>query len=100
MALDLRDIRANTSKYAGRDSGWEEGFAGPCAICSRPVKEGSGVMVHLHGGGGTVVTEAEAQAGMTAEGETLNPNADLGGYPIGPECYRKNKAALKPYVAA
>lgn len=69
---------------------WREGFAGPCILCNAPVKNGSGVMVHLHCGGGSLVTEEEAK--------TLDPAADLGGYPIGPECYRRHKAALQPYV--
>ena len=78
-----------------------DGFAGPCLACDAPVKEGSGVMVHLHMGGGTIVTEVEArawEAECAADKTRTCDSGDLGGYPIGPECYRKHKAKLKPYV--
>ena len=46
-------------------------------------------MVHVHGGGYCVVTEAEA--------DTMDPCADLGMQPIGSECFRKHKRVLEPY---
>lgn len=60
-----------------------------CVICGRGIKAENPPMVHLHDGGWCIVTEEEATA--------LSPNADMGFYPIGPECLRKHPE-IKPYV--
>lgn len=97
----LRNEVAAARNERRRNAAWNDGFAGPCLLCDAPVKEGSGVMVRLHMGGGTIVTQEEAlawEAKCAADPDRTCDSGDLGGYPIGPECYRKHKAVLKPYV--
>ena len=66
------------------------GAAYPCVICGKAVTTPNPWMVHLHGGGGYIVTEEEA--GTMPEAE------DLGLYPIGAECLRQHPE-VKPYAA-
>jgi len=62
----------------------------PCLLCGRPVKLTSQTAwVHQHNGGASIVTEEEA-----AE---LDPRAEMGWWPIGPDCL-KSHPELKPYV--
>lgn len=69
-------------------AGWNG--ADHCQLCGAPiVDQAKAVMVHVHNGGCDVVTEEEAA--------TLDPCADLGMQPIGPECFRKHKKILEPY---
>ena len=60
-----------------------------CVICGRGIKAEHPRMVHVHDGGLAVVTNEEAA--------TMNDAADLGLYPIGPECLKKHPR-IKPYV--
>lgn len=50
-----------------------------CLLCEAPVRKGSSRWLHMGNGGGYLVTPEEI-----AE----NPNGDLGGFPIGPDCWR------------
>ncbi len=59
----------------------------PCVVCGRACKNPVW-MLHLWGGN-DAVTEDEAS--------TLNPNADMGMYPVGSDCLRKHPE-LKPYA--
>jgi len=69
----------------------------PCLVCGKGCKDnGKAVWVHLHEGGSVIVDEEEADR-LNAEGHS---NADLGGYPIGPDCYKKHKAKLQPFVVS
>ena len=66
----------------------------PCAVCGRMVDTNKAHwMVHLHKGGFMAVTEAEAEALNATHGD----NADMGGFPVGPEC-AKNLPELRPYL--
>jgi hypothetical protein len=101
--LEIEEIMAapEIRERNGKKDPWKDGFVGPCLVCGAPVKKGSGVMVHLHMGGGTIVTQEEAaawEARCAADPEWTSDSGDLGGYPIGPACYRKHKKVLKPYV--
>ena len=60
-----------------------------CIICGRGIKAVAPASVHVHGGGSLVVTEEEAA--------TMSAAADVGIYPIGPECL-KNHPEMKAYV--
>lgn len=55
----------------------------PCLLCQRPVKRGRGVMVGLSADQSVIV----------------KPENSTSFFPIGPECYRKHKEALAPFVA-
>lgn len=81
----------NTERYpcrAGED---------PCLVCGKPIKQANQHhMVHLHNGGWTAVTEAEA-AELDARDHAKGVTADLGGWPIGPDCLRQHPELL-PYV--
>ena len=66
----------------------------PCVVCGKPVPNPR-YMVHLHGGGGVLVTEEELPA-LLQSGE-LTENADLYFYPIGQDCLRQHPE-LKPYA--
>lgn len=100
--LDITNLRNTDAIERNRKRDpWRDGFAGPCLLCGAPVRDGSGVMVHLHMGGGTIVTESEArewEAQCAADPDRGCDSGNLGGYPIGPECYRKHKAVIKPYA--
>jgi len=66
----------------------------PCAICGKGVKRGNEAgMVHIHGGGGVIVTEEEARERNARDGD----GGDLGGFPVGRECLR-NHPEIAPYV--
>ena len=83
--LDLRpltpkDYHKNLSKA---------GVLPTCAICGRGIKATNPRYVHIHNGGRAVVTDEEAS--------TLDPVADMGVFPIGPECLRKHPE-VRPYL--
>lgn len=66
----------------------------PCAVCGRMVDTNkSHWSVHLHHGGFVAVTEAEAEA----LNETDERSADMGCFPVGPEC-AKAHPGLRPYL--
>jgi hypothetical protein len=60
-----------------------------CAICGRGIKAKNPQSVHVHAGGAAIVTEEEAAI--------LSAAADMGWFPIGPECLRKHPE-IKPYA--
>lgn len=60
----------------------------PCALCGLPVVNVR-YEVHVHDGGGKLVTEEEAA--------TMDPAADLGFHPVGPDCVRRHPE-LRPYL--
>lgn len=60
----------------------------PCAICGLPVVNVR-YEVHVHNGGGSLVTDEEA-AGM-------DPAGDLGFHPVGTDCVRAHPE-LRPYL--
>lgn len=64
------------------------GDYGPCVVCGRDIKGKNPSFVHVHGGGMYAVTEEEA--------EGMNPQADCGFQPVGPDCLRKHPE-LKSY---
>lgn len=70
-----------------------DGLDGRCVLCSAPVRAERATYVHVHEGGSHIVTEAEAE-----ELNKSKSGLDLGFLPIGPECARKNRAALKSYA--
>lgn len=77
-------IMIQVSKYISPryDNSALTGDQQPCIICGKAIKnEKLATWVHLHNGGASIVTEAEAA--------TLNPAADCGLYPIGPTCAKK-----------
>lgn len=59
----------------------------PCVVCGKPCPRPQ-YMLHLWDGTHAVLEEETA---------TLNPMADLGMYPVGSDCLRKNPE-LKPYA--
>ncbi len=62
-----------------------------CCVCGKGIKEGKAAgWLHVHDGGASVVTEAEA--------ETMPEAGDMGMQPIGADCLRKHKAALAAFV--
>lgn len=65
------------------------GDAPTCVICGRGITSANPRMVHVHCGGWTLVTEDEATH--------LDPAADMGLFPIGPECLRRHPE-IRPYV--
>ena len=65
------------------------GAATPCVICGKAVTTANPAHIHLHNGGASIVTEAEAA--------TMDPAADLGLYPIGADCLRRYPE-LRPYA--
>jgi hypothetical protein len=95
--LWLSKIQLSTWRKTEQSSRGPKGDESPCLICGRGIKRGTKALwVHLHDGGSSIVTEAEA-AERNAKGEA---GGDMGAYPIGPDCYRRNRDALAPYVAA
>lgn len=67
----------------------------PCLVCGRPCSDnGKARWFYVHEGGAVIVTDAEYTAL-----EVTQPGAGCGAYPVGPDCYRKHKTALAPYLA-
>lgn len=88
---DLTAPRATIERNRDRP----DGKHGRCLLCEAPVNnERAAKWFYLHRGGAALVTEAEA----AALNETDERAADCGYHPIGPECYRKHKDVLAPYV--
>jgi hypothetical protein len=54
----------------------------PCFICKQGVDAKKARWIHVHDGGSVAVTPAEAA--------TMDPAADMGAHPVGPECMRKH----------
>jgi hypothetical protein len=67
----------------------------PCAICGRAVNTDSSrtAWIHVHNGGASIVTEAEAKALNDAGREA----ADMCFYPVGSDCLKRHPE-LGPYV--
>ena len=88
---DLTASQATVERNRARP----DGEYGRCLLCEAPVNDRSKAKwFYLHRGGSAIVTEAEA----AALNETDERSADCGYHPIGPECFRKHKALLAPYV--
>lgn len=64
----------------------------PCVVCGKAVTSANPWMLRLFWGT-TAVTESEARQIIAEQGE----GGDLGMYPIGAECLRRNPA-LRPYA--
>lgn len=77
----MLDITKRRSPAYSDNSDRCKGTELPCVLCGKPVINAR-YWVHLHGGGYTLVTEAEVN--------TLNSAEDLGAYPIGPTCLKAN----------
>jgi hypothetical protein len=65
-----------------------------CFVCGRPIKAARPLMAHIHIGGNTIVTEAEAEE-LNRDG---GDRSDLGMHPIGADCYKQHKDQLEGYV--
>lgn len=75
-----------------RNAAKPEGDHGRCIICNAPIRNPDRAKwVHEIDGGGTLRTPDDP--------EPYDPAGELGAQPVGPECYRKYRAILKPYVA-
>ena len=95
--LDVSEIEDTTAKERnGRRHGNGVGQGGyPCLVCGKPcTDDGKAVWVWLHEGGSVLVDREEGER-LNREGRGA---ADLGGYPIGPDCFRKHRAKLAPFV--
>lgn len=95
MALDYWPLRneAQIERNHKREVGTSQ--HGRCILCGANIRRpDNAVYVHEHYGGGTIVTEAEADA-LNAAGRG---SEDLGGQPIGPECAKKHRKVLAPYL--
>lgn len=61
----------------------------PCALCGKRVNQATAHWVTVADGGGVFVSDAEA-----AQLRAVNDGGLMNGFPIGPECWRKHKAAF------
>lgn len=62
----------------------------PCAVCGRAIITETALWwVHIHNGGISFVTDAEAKE--------MGEGGDVGFYPLGSDCYRRHPE-LKPYA--
>jgi hypothetical protein len=99
MAIKVSDLSTPSGKpynYKGSSSS-----VGPCLICGQDVKDGSKhYEAYMHDGGALLVTSAEYGAGVTTDGEALEPGGAMGCQPIGLACYKHNAAKLAGYVVA
>lgn len=83
------DFTHNRSRNGGA-----VGLYGFCIICGKEIKNPlKAHYLHVHNGGGDIVSEEEAAR--------LDPAADLGGQPVGSDCWRKHpelhRYARDPY---
>jgi hypothetical protein len=92
--LDLSTIGVDGAAWE-RNSKRQPGHYPRCQVCNLPVKDDTKAKyVWVHHGGGFIVTQEEGEA----LNKTSEANADCGGQPVGPECARKHKAVLAPYL--
>lgn len=90
--LDLYPLQNHEAIKRNDRRGDGTSVHGRCRLCGANIRNpNTAVYVREHCGGGVIVTEEEAGS--------LPENEDLGGQPIGPECYRKHKETLLPYVS-
>jgi hypothetical protein len=81
IQADISVLRRNERRY--------EGGHGRCLICEAPISNPKNAKeVHLCDGG-IAITELDAP---------YDGPGDMGIFLIGPECYRKHKEVLAPYV--
>lgn len=92
--IAIADLRS-TPAVITRNRRQFDGICGRCILCDAPIRTAERCKyVRVHDGGMSIVTEAEAEArNLAGKG-----GADCGAQPIGPECYRKHKIALAPYM--
>jgi len=93
MQLDITTLQVDPATY-DRNRDRVKGNQYPCLICGKGCDMDSPRVkkVWLHGGGDTIITSQEDAD------ELGGPAADLGTYPIGPDCYKKHKDVLEPFV--
>lgn len=87
--LELRTIEASEATQE-RNERRPEGEHGRCLLCNAPVNPRTAKSVHVIKGGGTITTDPNFR----------DDGSDLAWLLIGPECYRKHKDVLKPFVEA
>ena len=94
MKLDIYEAGL-VSENRGAQERKIKGNQMPCLLCGRGVGDGfKAKWFWLHGGGGILITTKQ-------DAEDLGGGAaDLGAYPVGPDCYRRHKTILKPFVMA
>lgn len=90
---DEMRLKRDLKRYHRNDNRREEEDGAPCIICGLGVKDPNAPHLWAHYGALEWVVTAE-------RGEQLNetqPGADLGCWPIGPCCLKKNPQ-LKPFL--
>lgn len=96
--LDVLAVEAIESPQASKNR--DKPMSGyPCIVCGRECRQGAGhYAVWLHGGGGEIVTEAEGNRRDRDVTDPLERTLDMGCYPLGKDCLRKNRQMLEPFV--
>lgn len=87
--LELSAIEASEATLE-RNHNRPDGGHNRCLLCAAPVNPRTAKLVHVIEGGCTITTDSRID---------LKPG-DMYWLPIGPECYRKHKNVLKPFVEA
>jgi len=91
--LHISEIRDEAAHQ--RNAHKLKGHETPCIVCGKGcTTSGNAVWVWMHEGGSYLVDGEEGER-LNAEGHS---NADLGAQPVGPDCYKKHKAKLQPFV--
>ena len=92
-SLDVNEIH-DAAAHARNERKQHKINGYPCLVCGAPcANDGKAVWVWLHEGGATIVDREEGER-LNADGD----HGDMGAYPIGPNCYRKYKKLLQPFV--
>jgi hypothetical protein len=95
LADSIPDLPAPFSGPRYSENADRCGQAQPCVICGKAVRGKKAPMVYVADGGRVFVSDAEA-AQLQAAGDS----GFMGGYPIGPECWRYHAAAFAALVRA
>lgn len=86
MKLDLDTIRS--PKYDANRDRFGGGEHGDCIICGKAIRNpGKAKYAAM-----TIFGE------LFTDDERIPPEYDQGGFPIGPDCYRKHRDVLKPFI--
>lgn len=85
----MKSIKTKMSKRYNENANSNDN---PCIICGKECKPGS-QMLWAHGGSLEMVVTFE----YGTELNKTDPGADMGCWPIGPDCLKKNPQ-LKPFI--
>jgi hypothetical protein len=83
----FKTMETPDSVWDGFDNAYGKDDAINCVNCGRPMSREGALFIHVVDGGGTVTAPSDNSG---------DPSADLGCWPVGPECAKKFAGLAEP----